>query len=148
MSTNAIAKRYAKALVQLGSEAGSVEAFNGELKGFNNLLAENGQISAILENPAYGIESKSAILKELVAKANLSPTISNLLMLLLERGRLSVLPQIAQNYGAYADELSGKPAVIDVPRGKGHVILMSTNPMWRMNTSGLYALVMNAVMMD
>ncbi|HYO76896.1 MAG TPA: hypothetical protein VE010_10575, partial [Thermoanaerobaculia bacterium] len=45
-----------------------------------------------------------------------------------------------------ADELSGKPAVIDVPRGKGHVILMSTNPMWRMNTSGLYALVMNAVM--
>jgi len=45
-----------------------------------------------------------------------------------------------------ADELSGKPAVIDSPRGKGHVILMSTNPMWRGNTSGLYALVMNAVM--
>jgi hypothetical protein len=46
-----------------------------------------------------------------------------------------------------ADEISGKPAVIDVPRGKGHVILMSTNPMWRMNTPGLYALVMNAVEM-
>jgi hypothetical protein len=45
-----------------------------------------------------------------------------------------------------ADEISGKPAVIDVPRGKGHIILMSTNPMWRMNTSGLHALVMNAIM--
>ncbi|HET8799232.1 MAG TPA: hypothetical protein VFO89_16195, partial [Thermoanaerobaculia bacterium] len=45
-----------------------------------------------------------------------------------------------------ADEIAGKPAVIDSPRGKGHIILMSTNPMWRMNTSGLYALVMNAVM--
>jgi hypothetical protein len=45
-----------------------------------------------------------------------------------------------------ADEISGKPAVIDSPRGKGHIILMSINPMWRMNTSGLYALVMNAVM--
>jgi hypothetical protein len=44
-----------------------------------------------------------------------------------------------------ADELSNKPAVIDVPRGKGHVILMSTNPMWRMNTPGLYGLVMNAL---
>jgi hypothetical protein len=44
------------------------------------------------------------------------------------------------------DEIAGKPAVIDVPRGKGHIILMSTNPMWRMNTSGLYALVMNAIM--
>ncbi len=47
-----------------------------------------------------------------------------------------------------ADEIAGKPAVIDVPRGKGHVILMSTNPMWRMNTPGLYALVMNAVEMS
>ncbi|HEX8616188.1 MAG TPA: M14 family zinc carboxypeptidase [Thermoanaerobaculia bacterium] len=45
-----------------------------------------------------------------------------------------------------ADEIAGKPAVIDAPRGKGHIILMSTNPMWRMNTSGLYALVMNAAM--
>ena len=45
-----------------------------------------------------------------------------------------------------ADELSGKPAVIDAPRGKGHVILMSTNPMWRMNTQGMYALVTNAIM--
>jgi len=45
-----------------------------------------------------------------------------------------------------ADEISGKPAVIDVPRGKGHVILMSTNPMWRMNTPGLYGLVMNAIL--
>ncbi|MDQ3280971.1 MAG: hypothetical protein M3Q69_06130 [Acidobacteriota bacterium] len=45
-----------------------------------------------------------------------------------------------------ADELANTAAVIDAPRGKGHVILMATNPMWRMNTSGLYALVMNAVM--
>lgn len=45
-----------------------------------------------------------------------------------------------------ADEISGKPAVIDVPRGKGHVILMSTNPMWRGNTSGLYALVTNTIL--
>jgi hypothetical protein len=45
-----------------------------------------------------------------------------------------------------AGELAGKPAIIDVPRGKGHVILMSSNPMWRMNTQGMYALVMNAIM--
>ena len=44
-----------------------------------------------------------------------------------------------------ADEIAGKPAVISVPRGKGHVILMSTNPMWRGNTSGLYALIINAM---
>ena len=43
------------------------------------------------------------------------------------------------------DELAGKPAVIAAPRGKGHVLLFSVNPMWRMNTQGMYPLVMNAV---
>jgi hypothetical protein len=45
-----------------------------------------------------------------------------------------------------ADELAGKPAVIDAPRGKGHILLFANNPMWRHNTQGSYALVMNAVM--
>lgn len=44
------------------------------------------------------------------------------------------------------EELAGKPAVIDAPRGRGHVILFATNPMWRQNTQGAYALVMNAIM--
>jgi hypothetical protein len=44
------------------------------------------------------------------------------------------------------DELADKPAVILAPRGKGNVLLFSNNPMWRMNTDGTYALVMNAVM--
>ena len=44
------------------------------------------------------------------------------------------------------EELAGKPAVIDAPRGRGHVILFACNPMWRQNTQGSYALVMNAIM--
>ncbi|HEX7149975.1 MAG TPA: M14 family zinc carboxypeptidase [Thermoanaerobaculia bacterium] len=44
------------------------------------------------------------------------------------------------------EDIAGKPAVILVPRGKGNIILMSNNPMWRMNTEGSYALVMNAIM--
>ena len=44
------------------------------------------------------------------------------------------------------DELAGKPVVVDAPRGRGHVILFAANPMWRQNTQGMYALVMNAIM--
>jgi Zinc carboxypeptidase len=44
------------------------------------------------------------------------------------------------------EELTGKPVVIDAPRGRGHIILFSSNPMWRGNTHGSYALVMNAIM--
>jgi hypothetical protein len=44
------------------------------------------------------------------------------------------------------EDLAGKPAVIDAPRGKGHVLLFAANPMWRMNTQGNYALVFNAIL--
>ena len=44
------------------------------------------------------------------------------------------------------DELAEKPAVIVAPRGRGHILLMSINPMWRANTHGEYALVLNAIM--
>ena len=43
------------------------------------------------------------------------------------------------------DELADKPAVILSPRGKGNVLLFAVNPMWRMNTPGMYPLVMNAI---
>ena len=107
MSTNAIAKRYAKALVQIGSEAGTVDGFTAELARFSTLLSDSRELAAVFGNPAYGIGPKKEILKELVAKLQVSPTVSNLLMLLLERGRLSVLPLISESYGAFADELAG-----------------------------------------
>lgn len=43
------------------------------------------------------------------------------------------------------DEIAGKPAVIDSPRGRGHILLFANNPMWRGNTQGTYALITNAI---
>jgi hypothetical protein len=43
-------------------------------------------------------------------------------------------------------ELAGKPAVIDAPLGKGHILFFANNPFWRMQTSGSYMLLFNAAM--
>ena len=43
-------------------------------------------------------------------------------------------------------ELAGKPVVVDVPRGKGHVLMFANNPMWRDETQGSYFLLFNAMM--
>ena len=47
---------------------------------------------------------------------------------------------------AAGKELSGKPAVIDVPSGKGHFLLFAINPMWRQQTQGSFMLLLNAAM--
>jgi hypothetical protein len=43
-------------------------------------------------------------------------------------------------------ELAGKPAVVDVPKGKGHYLLFAINPMWRQQTQGSHMLLLNAAM--
>ena len=43
-------------------------------------------------------------------------------------------------------ELAGKAAVVDVPVGKGHVVMFANNPMWRHETNGSFALLFNAVL--
>ena len=43
-------------------------------------------------------------------------------------------------------EIAQRPAVIDVPVEKGHVVLFSNNPIWRGETQGSYFLVFNAIL--
>ncbi len=45
-----------------------------------------------------------------------------------------------------ASEIAEKPAVVDVPHGKGHVVLFANNPMWRGETMGSFFLVFNAML--
>ena len=107
MITNAIARRYAKALVQLGAEEGAVERFNSELTAVNAVLADNPALNSIFRSPAYGIEAKRAILRDIISKLELSGTVANFLQLILDRNRLAFLPQIAESFSAFADDLSG-----------------------------------------
>ena len=45
-----------------------------------------------------------------------------------------------------AGEMAETPAVVDVPVGRGHVVLFAINPMWRQETQGTFMLVMNAAL--
>jgi hypothetical protein len=44
-----------------------------------------------------------------------------------------------------APELIGKAAVIDAPVGKGHVVMFGIRPLWRWESQGTFALVLNAM---
>ena len=47
---------------------------------------------------------------------------------------------------AGGSELAGKAAVVDVPVGKGHVVMFANNPMWRHQTQGSFFLLFNAAL--
>jgi hypothetical protein len=47
---------------------------------------------------------------------------------------------------ANGSELANRAAIVDVPLGRGHVLLFATNPMWRHQTQGEFFLLFNAAL--
>jgi hypothetical protein len=43
-------------------------------------------------------------------------------------------------------EMAGRAAVVDAPLGRGHVVMFGIRPMWRYETQGSYAMVLNAML--
>ena len=107
MITNAIARRYAKALIELATEEQAVEKYHGELTDFETLLAACPEASAVFSSPAFTVGVKKELLKEIVGRLPMSGTVSNFLFVLLQKNRLGQLSQIIAGYRAFADELSG-----------------------------------------
>ncbi len=107
MINNAIARRYAKALVQLGSESGLIERFSQELKSVDDLISGSTEIRSAFANPAFTANQKKQLMKELVTKLSCSELVSNFLLLLVDKNRMIFLPQIVQTYAVLADQQSG-----------------------------------------
>ncbi len=107
MITNTISRRYAKALIQLATEEGAVDKIQDELKSFESAFAAHPECSAVFSSPAFTMEAKRDLLKEILGSLPISTTVANFLMLLLDKKRLDQLPFILACYSVFADDLSG-----------------------------------------
>jgi F-type H+-transporting ATPase subunit delta len=104
---NTLARRYAKALVQIGSEDGLIDRFRDELTAIERVFSANADLKAVFANPAFTSEQKKEIMRELVAKVNCSELVGNFLLLLVDKNRVAFLDQIVHTYATLADEQSG-----------------------------------------
>lgn len=107
MINNTLARRYAKSLVQIGSEEGLIERFRDELTEIEGNFSANSELKAAFANPAFTAEQKKEIMKELVARLKCSELVGNFLFLLVDKNRVAFLGQIVNAYEKLADEFSG-----------------------------------------
>lgn len=47
---------------------------------------------------------------------------------------------------AGGNDLAGKAAIVDIPVGRGHIVMFANNPMWRHQTHGSFSLLFNAIL--
>ena len=100
----AVARRYARALHALASEARRAEAVADELVVFDQLLGSQQELREALLRPWVKAGTKRAIVLEVAGRLELSPLTRNFLALVAQRRRLDVLPEIIAAYRAVVDE--------------------------------------------
>jgi len=102
-----VAKRYARALLDIGREDGKYEDYGRELGSVAGLLAQTPELEGALANPGFPFEQRKALLGAILAKASLSPMVSNFFRLLMDRGRIKAVRDIFTVYQQLLDEVKG-----------------------------------------
>jgi len=100
MTSRAAASRYARALFDVATKEADVKKAGEELGAFARLVDGNEMLSRSLTNPAIPVQRKRAVVEQLLARAALSPVVSRLLLMLADRDRLGLLPDMAAAYEA------------------------------------------------
>ena len=101
-----VARKYARALLDLGIQEGNYEALGKDLAKMADLLKENKELRAVLASSFYPVASRKAIAKALVESLGLSKTVADFIDLLIERGRIDHFSEIAKTYESLCDEVS------------------------------------------
>ena len=100
MTSRGAAGRYARALfdITLAEQRDLTEA-NRQLTDLARLFSETAALARVLTNPAIPAPRKRAVVEQLLARAGtLQPAVSKLLLLLADRDRLALVPEIAQAF--------------------------------------------------
>ena len=66
MNITSISKRYAKALLSLGQEDGSLEKYGIELKDFSDFFQKNEAFRKVVLNPSYNFEDRKRLLNAIL----------------------------------------------------------------------------------
>ncbi len=83
-----IAKRYAKALVQLAEEKKSVDKTRTDMAAFVAAVNELPALQKLFASPVFTPENKKAVIKELGAKLGMQPATQRFVEHLAETGRI------------------------------------------------------------
>jgi len=97
-----IARRYAIALFDVLQKTGDQGRAEQDLETLRTALRSHAELAKVFENPAVPASKKRAIVEAILAGSDVSPEVRRLLLMLAERDRLSLLPDVAD---AYAERL-------------------------------------------
>jgi F-type H+-transporting ATPase subunit delta len=108
MTKITVARKYSRALLEIGLKNGSQETLGQELQKINELIFAHKELRNVLFSSAYPTPIRKGIFQTLSRMLGLSPTIVDFAELLIDRGRINHLAEIAKSYEELCDEVANR----------------------------------------
>jgi F-type H+-transporting ATPase subunit delta len=111
MADRTVARRYSQAFIELAGDK-KADSYGEELAGFLALAqANDAALFKALANPVFTLTERRAALDAVLGKLKLDTLTSNLIKLMLEKGRFGLLPEVVEAYQELADAKAGRARV-------------------------------------
>jgi F-type H+-transporting ATPase subunit delta len=109
MVEGSIARRYARALLELGRDENQIDRLGADLERFQRVLdAGPPEVANVMSNPVFTNSERRAVLDRLLPGLGLQSHTASFLRLLLDKDRFGALPDIVREYRALADTEAGR----------------------------------------
>jgi F-type H+-transporting ATPase subunit delta len=92
-----IAEPYAQALMTVAQSNNLVDQIGEDMNSILGLMRESADFRACVENPVYSAEAKKGVLRQVLG-SQVHPFTLNFLLVLVDRGRISFLEPVCQQF--------------------------------------------------
>jgi F-type H+-transporting ATPase subunit delta len=99
-----VARRYAKALIDLAGRDNRLEEIGAQLRQQRDLLDTNAELQRVLYNPGVNATIKAGILAQILERTQAAPLVRSFILLLVEKDRLRQFDLICEHYEHLANE--------------------------------------------
>lgn len=107
MATTPVARRYARALLELGVEHKTLDAFTAQSKNLSSLYERSRELRNVLLNPSIKLEERRNVVRALAKKGSWEPMFQNFVLLLLDKDRVRHIGAITEELQRMADDKLG-----------------------------------------
>lgn len=102
-----VARRYAKALLEIGAKAGTLDQLQKELDLLGAMVAQSADLQRLLASPMALPKKKAEVMEAILKQAGASTTMQRFVKVVAEGGRLAILPILAEVFHDLVDEKNG-----------------------------------------
>lgn len=109
MADGSLARRYARALIEVGREEGRIDRLAQDIDTFVQTLdLGDAMLRRVLVNPGLTTLERRGVLDAVLARITLDPYVANFLKILVDKNRFEHLDEIALAYRQMADEAANR----------------------------------------